>query len=122
MTHKCNDGEDEVFSKRKKKQIKSSKIGKDITHYLHRHDFESDVHTWTHKPNHVDADILTVGDTPAYNDCKRNTFPYSGYGSIDKFCSWLFTDDHSHSTVIAYNQDGYDGRFIQSRRAFRRAV
>ena len=35
-SHKCNDSEDEVFSKKKKKQVKSSKIGKDITHYLHR--------------------------------------------------------------------------------------
>ena len=76
------------------------------------YDFESDVHTLTHKPNHVDADILTVGDTHDYNDCKRNTFTYSGYDSVDKFCSWLFTDDHSHSTVIAHNQAGYDGIFI----------
>ena len=76
------------------------------------YDFESDVHTLTHKPNHVDADTLTVGDSHDYNDCKRNTFTYSGYDSVDKFCSWLFTDDHSHSTVIANNQAGYDGRFI----------
>ena len=38
--HKCNDSEDEVFSKKKKKQVKSSKIGKDITHYLHRQDMK----------------------------------------------------------------------------------
>ena len=75
------------------------------------YEFESDLHTLTHKPNRVDADSLTIGDTHDYNDCKSNTFTYSGYESVDKFCNWLFTDVHSHSTAIAHNQAGYDGRF-----------
>ena len=35
MTHQCVDCEEGVFTKRKKKQVKSDKIGKDITQYLH---------------------------------------------------------------------------------------
>ena len=66
----------------------------------------------THKPNHVEADVLTNGNTHDYNDCKHDAFTYSGYDVIDKFCNWLFTSKHSHSTVIAHNQAGYDGRFI----------
>ena len=76
------------------------------------YDFESDVHTLTHKPNHVDADVLTIGETHGYDDCKHDTFTYSGYDVVNKFCDWLFTSKHSHSTVIAHNQAGYDGRFI----------
>ena len=38
--HKCNDSEDECFSKKNKKQVKSSKIGKDIAHYLHKQDIK----------------------------------------------------------------------------------
>ena len=76
------------------------------------YDFEADVHTLTHKPNHVDVDVLTVGSTHNYADCKHDTFTYSGYDVVNKFCDWLFTSQHSHSTVIAHNQAGYDGRFI----------
>ena len=76
------------------------------------YDFEADVHTLTHKPNHVDVDVLTVGKTHNYADCKHDTFTYSGYDVVDKFCDWLFTSQHSHSTVISHNQAGYDGRFI----------
>ena len=107
--HECC--QEDEGSKRKQKQTKSSKIGKDLTHYLHKlsmkggkdeveqklqldldklkeeglaadesyqyienrrnaytkqveqhryiiYDFEADVHTLTHKPNHVEADIL----------------------------------------------------------------
>ena len=35
-----------------------------------------------------------------------------GYGIVNKFCDWLFTSKHSHSTAIAPNQAGYDGRSI----------
>ena len=66
----------------------------------------------THKPNHVDADVLTIGETHGYDDCKHGTFTYSGYDVVNKFCDWLFTSKHSHSTVVAHNQAGYDGRFI----------
>ena len=38
--HKCEQCEDGECSKRKKKQVKSSKIGKDITHYLNRQDMK----------------------------------------------------------------------------------
>ena len=63
------------------------------------HDFESDVHTLTHKPNHVDADVWTIGETHGYDDCKHDAFTYCGYGIVNKFCDWLFTSKHSHSTV-----------------------
>ena len=40
----------------------------DITNTVEKHryviyDFESDVHTLTHKPNHVEADVLQVDKT-----------------------------------------------------------
>ena len=76
------------------------------------YDFEADVHSLTHKPNHVDADVLTIGDTHDYNDCKHDTFTYSGYDVVDQVCSWLFTSKHSHSTIISHKQAGYDGIFI----------
>eukprot|EP00973_Karenia_brevis_P067494 9389052-Karenia_brevis.AAC.1 len=76
------------------------------------YDFEADVASLTHKPNHVEAEVLTIGNTHNYEDCKQNTFSYSGYDVVNKFCDWLFTDEHNHSTVIAHNQAGYDGRFI----------
>ena len=76
------------------------------------YDFEADVASLTHKPNHVEADVLTIGDTHNYNECKHKEFSYSGYDVVDKFCDWLFTSEHAQSTVIAHNQAGYDGRFI----------
>ena len=166
-THICNDCDDGVFSKQQKKQVKSSKIGKDLSHYLNTqemkggkqeieqkikqvikmlekndgdihspdnqaylkrkridytnkiehqkyiiYDYETDVHTCTHKPNHVEAEVLTIGDTHIYNDCLGEQFSYSGYDVVDKFCNWLFTEEHSNSTVIAHNGAGYDCKFI----------
>ena len=115
--HECCQEDCSNGSNRKQKQIKSSKIGKDLTHYLHKqsmkggkdeveqklqleldklkeegsaewqdislrdqyiehtrkaytntvekhryviYDFEADVHTLTHMPNHVEADVLQV--------------------------------------------------------------
>jgi hypothetical protein len=66
----------------------------------------------THKPNHVDDDVSTIGDTHDYNDCKHDTFTYSDYDVVDHFCNLLFTSKHSHSTVIALNQARYDEIFI----------
>ena len=77
------------------------------------YDFEADVHTLTHKPNHVEADVLQVGkNNNTYEDCLTNTFRHNGYDAVDKFCGWLFKADNYKSTVIAHNQAGYDGRFI----------
>ena len=77
------------------------------------YDFEADVHTLTHMPNHVEADVLQVDkNNNTYEDCVTNTFRHNGYDAVDKFCDWLFTAEHNNSTVIAHNQAGYDGRFI----------
>ena len=77
------------------------------------YDFESDVHTLTHMPNHVEADVLHVDkNNNTYEDCLTNTFRHNGYDAVDKFCDWLFTAEHLNTTVIAHNQAGYDGRFI----------
>jgi len=164
--HECSQEDDCKGSKRKQKQTKSSKIGKDLTHYLHKlsmkggkdeveqklqldldklkeeglaadesyqyienrrnaytkqveqhryiiYDFEADVHTLTHKPNHVEADILQVDkNNNTYEDCLTNTFRHNGYDAVEKFCDWLFTAGNANSTVIAHTQAGYDGRFI----------
>ena len=50
------------------------------------YDFESDVHTLTHLPNHVDVDTITIGNTHDYEDCKTGGFTYSGYDVVGKFC------------------------------------
>ena len=77
------------------------------------YDFEADVHTLTHMPNHVEADVLQVDkNNNTYEDCLTNTFRHNGYDAVEKFCDWLFTAEHYNSTVIAHNQAGYDGRFI----------
>ena len=77
------------------------------------YDFEADVHTLRHMPNHVEADVLHVDkNNYTYEDCLKNTFRHNGYDAVEKFCDWLFTKDNYNSTVIAHNQAGYDGRFI----------
>ena len=38
--HKCEQCEEGVCNKKKKKQVKSSRIGKDIAHYLNRQDMK----------------------------------------------------------------------------------
>ena len=79
------------------------------------YDLESDVHTDTHKANHVEADVLVIGSGEQahnYDECLKETFSHNGYDAVNKFCNWLFTDKHRNSTVIAHNQAGYDGRFI----------
>ena len=89
-----------------------------LTNQVEKHryviyDFEADVHTLTHHPNHVEADVLQVDkDNNTYEDCLTNTFRHNGYDAVDKFCDWLFTAENYKSTVIAHNQAGYDGRFI----------
>jgi hypothetical protein len=164
--HECCQEDCSNGSNRKQKQLKSSKIGKDLTHYLHQqsmkggkdeveqklqleldklkeegsaegqdpefidlrrsvytnavekhryviYDFEADVHTLTHMPNHVEADVLQVDkNNNTYEDCLTNTFRHNGYDAVEKFCDWLFTAENYNSTVIAHNQAGYDGRFI----------
>ena len=39
-SHVCNDCDDGVFSKKNKKQVKSSKIGKDLQRYLYRQEMK----------------------------------------------------------------------------------
>ena len=89
-----------------------------LTNQVEKHryviyDFEADVHTLTHMPNHVEADVLQVDkNNNTYEDCLTDTFRHNGYDALEKFCDWLFTDENYNSTVIAHNQAGYDGRFI----------
>ena len=83
------------------------------THRYVIYDFESDVHTLIHKPNHVEADVLQVDkNNNTYEDCLANTFRHNGYDAVEKFCDWLFTKENENSTVVAHNRAGYDGRFI----------
>jgi len=103
------DSEDNASYLEKKRQFYTDKI--EHQRYI-IYDFEADVASLTHKPNHVDCDVLTIGSNHNYKDCRKDTFTYSGYDVIDKFCNWLFTKQNSNSTVIAHNQAGYDGRFI----------
>ena len=66
------------------------------------YDFEADVHTLTHMPNHVEADVLQVDkNNNTYEDCLTNTFRHNGYDAVEKFCDWLFAAENYNSTVIA---------------------
>ena len=65
------------------------------------YDFEADAHTLTHKPNHAYVDVLTVGSTHNYADCKHDTFTYSGYDVVTSCatgCLLLRLTFNSHST------------------------
>ena len=64
------------------------------------YDFETDTHTLTHIPNHVEAAVLKVNDEHTYEESLLSTFSTSGYGCEEKFCEWLFeeNDNCSHST------------------------
>ncbi len=76
-------------------------------------DIETDTHTNTHIPNHIDADVLSInGTNHEYNDCKIDTFSHTGLDCIDKFCKWLFTNKNANATVMAHNMAGFDGKFI----------
>ena len=122
-------GKDELKFKMEQEKIRLQKLGKGdcqallqqkyhtwrnrIEHQKYIiYDLESDVHTDTHKANHVEADVLVIGESNNYDECLKETFSHNGYDAVDKFCNWLFTAKHQNSTVIAHNQAGYDGRFI----------
>ena len=93
----------------------NEKYGKQITNPRYIiYDFETDTHTNIHKPNHVEVDVLQIDEnlTHNYQDCLTKSFGIPGYNCEDKFCDWLFTDEHINSTVIAHNGSGYDNKFI----------
>ena len=93
-----------------KRSINTNQVEK---HRYVIYDFEADVHTLTHMPNHVEEDVLQVDkNNNTYEDCLTNTFRHNGYDAVEKLCDWLFTAENYNSTVIAHNQGGYDGRFI----------
>ena len=77
-------------------------------------DFETDTHTNTHRANHVEVDVIKIGeqDNHNYDDCLIKSFGFNGYDCATKFCDWLFTDANRNSTVIAHNGAGYDNKFI----------
>jgi len=91
------------------------------------YDFETDTHTLTHKPNHVEIDIIKiepksddktdrakVASLPSheYNDCLVKSLKFEGYSCEDKFCDWLFKPEHRGTTVFAHNGGGYDNKFV----------
>ena len=59
------------------------------------YDCEADVSNNTHKPNHVDADLLMIGDNHNYEECKLDTYAYSGYDVVNRLCSWLFRNENA---------------------------
>ena len=77
-------------------------------------DFETDTHTLTHLPNHVEIDILEIDEelTHDYDKCLIKKESFTGYGCDGKFCDWLFNKDNQNSTVMAHNGSGYDNKFI----------
>ena len=72
-------------------------------------DFETDTHTGVHQPNHVEVDVLKIGDRGATHDYEKRlktSFGINGYGCDVKFCDWLFSDENCNSSVIAHNGAG----------------
>ena len=76
------------------------------------YDFETDTHTLTHKPNHVEVSVLKVNESHTYDSCLVSSTYFNGYGCEDKLCDWLFDKSNANSTVIAHNGAGYDNKFI----------
>jgi len=105
--------EDEHYDRALKENRREALTNQVEKHRYVIYDFEADVQTLTHMPNHVEADVLQVDkNNNTYEDCLTDTFRHNGYDALEKFCDWLFTDENYNSTVIAHNQAGYDGRFI----------
>ena len=75
------------------------------------YDFETDTHTLTHIPNHVEAVVLKVSDDHNYENSLVTTFSASGYGCEKTFCDWLY-EENENCTVIAHNGAGYDHKFV----------
>ena len=113
----CNGSKEELNDKLQDKEDES-KI-EEIT-YNHNHpryisfDYETDTHTLTHVPNHVEVDVLQIDEnlTHEYDKCLIQSVSFPGYGCEDAFCDWLFTKENQNSTVIAHNGSGYDFKFI----------
>ena len=99
--------------------IKSIAEEHDTERYI-VYDFEADTHTLTHKPNHVEIDILEISPennttglpSHEYEDCLVKSEKFEGYGCEYKFCDWLFTPENSNTTVFAHNGSGYDNKFV----------
>ncbi len=137
--HECNTN---IINKRKVDKRTETKMVKELGHYLTKkftkgssqeyeqsndkfkehikypryiiYDFETDTDTSTHKPNHVEVDVLRLDEdlTHQYDKCLIKTFGINGYDCENKFCDWLFTDENSNTTVMAHNGAGYDNKFI----------
>jgi G:T-mismatch repair DNA endonuclease (very short patch repair protein) len=113
----CNGSKEELNNKLQDKEDET-KI-EEIT-YNHSHpryisfDYETDTHTLTHIPNHVEVDVLQIDEhlTHEYDKCLIDRKSFPGYGCEDAFCDWLFTKENQNSTVIAHNGSGYDFKFI----------
>ena len=93
-----------IKSKLKEPENKIDRI-KDPTYIIY--DFETDTHSLTHVPNHVEAAVLTVSDDHTYENSLVTTFSANGYGCEQKFCDWLYSENEN-CTVIAHNGAGYE--------------
>ena len=49
---------------------------------------------------------------PCPDTCGFRQVTFQGEDTAQKFCAWLFTEDHQHFKVIAHNLKGYDGYFL----------
>lgn len=64
-------------------------------------DFETDQSTEEH--------IVNFAVTQYYDGSERI---FEGYGALDDFCRFLFSEKHRGYTLIAHNMKGFDGQFI----------
>ena len=49
---------------------------------------------------------------PCPGKCGFREVTFEGADTADKFGSWLITDQHKYSKVVAHNMKGYDGYFL----------
>ena len=102
---------DKITGSERNKRIKEIKEGINNTSYI-IYDFETDTHTNTHIPNHVEVSVKVCEDH-SYEKSLVHRTTFEGYGCDDKFCSWLFDSENMNSTVIAHNGAGYDAKFVK---------
>ena len=64
------------------------------------------------KCNKYDKSEKTFPYLPCENTCGFRETIFEGIDTQNEFCSWLFSDVHRDTTMIAHNARGYDSYFL----------
>ena len=77
-----------------------------INHRYIIFDFECDIHTNKHIPNHCEVEILNIADSHDYEESLSQSKTFAGYDCEKALCEWLFTEGNKNATIIAHNGSG----------------